>query len=298
MNCRQEILTLKKRKKAIILAHNYQPPGIQDMADVVGDSLELAIAAKDTDAPIIVFCGVDFMAETAKILNPGKKVLLPAKDATCPLAQQLTPEMIIAARKQYPAATVVLYINSTAECKAEADVICTSANAVKVVRSVPSREVIVGPDANLAAYIQDNVPGKCIIPLPAHGNCYVHQMFSEDDVRAARVRGGKIVCHPECRPEIQRMSDLVTSTGGMVRNAPDSGSWNVFTEKDMGYRLRTLFPGTNFYTREDAICEDMKKISLEDLRASLEREQYEIVLPPGVMERARSAIEKMIEVGR
>lgn len=298
MNCREEIQSLKKRKKAIILAHNYQTPEIQDMADVIGDSLELAIAAKETDAAIIVFCGVDFMAETAKILNPEKKVLIPAKDATCPLAAQLTPAMIIAARKQYPAAAVVLYINSTAECKAHADVICTSANAVKVVRSLPSREVIVGPDANLAAYIQDNVPEKCIIPLPAHGNCYVHQMFSEEDIREARLRGGKIVCHPECRPEIQRKSDLVASTGGMVRSAPDSGTWNVFTEKDMGYRLRTLYPGTIFYTREDAVCEDMKKISLEDLRASLEREQYEVVLPPGVMERARFAIERMIEIGR
>jgi quinolinate synthase len=298
MNCGEEIRALKKRKKAIILAHNYQPPEIQDLADVVGDSLELAIAARETDAPVIVFCGVDFMAETAKILNPEKKVLIPAKDATCPLAAQLTPEMIIGAREKYPSAKVVLYINSTAECKAYADVICTSANAVKVVRSIPSHEVIVGPDANLAAYIQDNIPDKCIIPLPAHGNCYVHQMFSEDDIREARLRGGKIVCHPECRPEIQKMSDLVASTGGMVRSAPDAGTWNVLTERDMGYRLRTLYPEKTFYTREDAVCEDMKKISLEDLRVSLEKEQYEIVLPPDIMERARSAIERMIEIGR
>ena len=298
MTCREEIRTLKERKSAIILAHNYQPPGIQDMADVVGDSLELAIAAKATDAPVIIFCGVDFMAETAKILNPGRKVLIPVKDATCPLAAQLTPEMILAARKEHPSAAVVLYINSTAECKAYADVICTSANAVKVVSSLGSREVIVGPDANLAAYIQDKVPGKCIIPLPSHGHCYVHQMFTEDDIREARMRGGKIVCHPECRPEIQKMSDLVASTGGMVRSAPDAGTWNVFTERDMGYRLRTLYPDKTFYMREDAVCEDMKKISLEDLRDSLEYEQYEIILPADIMEKARSAIERMIEIGR
>jgi quinolinate synthase len=298
MNCREEIETLKKSKNALVLSHNYQPPEIQDMADVVGDSLELAIAAKETKARIIVFCGVDFMAETAKILNPEKKVLIPVKDATCPLAAQLTPEMIIEARRTYPSAKVVLYINSTAECKAYADVICTSANAVKVVRSVSSHEVIVGPDANLAAYIQDNVPEKCIIPLPAQGNCYVHQMFSEDDIREARLRGGKIVCHPECRPEIQKMADLVASTGGMVRSAPEAGTWNVLTEKDMGYRLRTLYPDRIFYTREDAVCEDMKKIHLEDLLASLKSEQYEIILPSEVMERARSAIEKMIEIGR
>jgi quinolinate synthase len=298
MNYREEIRALKEAKKAIILAHNYQPPEIQDMADIVGDSLELAIAAKGTDAPVIIFCGVDFMAETAKILNPGRKVLIPAKDATCPLAKQLTPDMILAARKEYPSAMVVLYINSTAECKAYADVICTSANAVKVVRSVPSREVIVGPDANLAAYIQDKVPEKCIIPLPAHGHCYVHQMFSEDDIREARLRGGKIVCHPECRPEIQKMSDLVASTGGMVRSAPEAGTWNVFTERDMGHRLRTLYPEKTFYTREDAVCEDMKKISLKDLRDSLAQEQYEISLSPEIMERAKTAIERMIEIGR
>ncbi|MBP1928563.1 quinolinate synthase [Methanolinea mesophila] len=298
MNYREEIRRLKERKSAIILAHNYQPPGIQDMADVVGDSLELAIAAKATDAPVIIFCGVDFMAETAKILNPGRKVLIPVKDATCPLAAQLTPEMILAARNEHPSAAVVLYINSTARCKAYADVICTSANAVKVVSSLDSREVIVGPDANLAAYIQDKVPGKYIIPLPAHGHCYVHQMFTEDDIREARIRGGRIICHPECRPEIQKMSDLVASTGGMVRSAPEAGTWNVFTERDMGYRLRTLYPGKTFYMREDAVCEDMKKISLEDLRDSLEYERFEIILPADIMEKARSAIERMIEIGR
>lgn len=289
---------MKSRKNAIILAHNYQTPGIQDVADIVGDSLELAMAAKETDADIIVFCGVRFMAETAKILNPSKKVLLPVKEAGCPLADQLTPGMLEEARSAHPDAGVVLYINSTAECKAYADVICTSANAVKVVRSLPGREVIVGPDSNLAAYIQDQVPEKRIIPVPPSGHCYVHEAFTDEDIRAARQRGGKIICHPECRPEIQKQSDIIASTGGMIRNAPIADLWNIFTEREMGYRLKTLYPDKTFHIKESAVCDDMKLISLEELEASLEDEIYEVLLPEEVMKRARGAIERMISIGR
>jgi quinolinate synthase len=298
MRIQERIRALKEERDAVILAHNYQRPEIQDMADIVGDSLELAVSAKGTDAAVIVLCGVDFMAETAKILNPGKTVLLPVKDATCPMAHQLTPGMIREARASHPDASVVLYVNSTAESKALADIVCTSANAVKVVRSLHTREVLFGPDCNLAAYVQNLIPEKEIIPLPPGGHCYVHEAFTRDDLGRARKRGGKIICHPECRPEIQEGADVIASTGGMVRAAPGAETWNILTEQGMGYRLERLFPTKTFYTKEEAICTDMKKITLPDLCRSLERMQYEVILDPVVASRARAAIDRMIAVGR
>ncbi|HON81581.1 MAG TPA: quinolinate synthase NadA [Methanoregulaceae archaeon] len=298
MRIQDRIRALKEERGAVILAHNYQRPEIQDVADIVGDSLELAISAKETDAAVIVLCGVDFMAETAKILNPGKTVLLPVKDATCPMAHQLTPDKIREARAAHPEASVVLYVNSTAESKALADIVCTSANAVKVVRSLRTREVLFGPDCNLAAYVQNLIPEKEIIPVPEDGHCYVHEVFTPDDLDRARKRGGRIICHPECRPEIQKGADVIASTGGMVRAAPGAETWNVLTERGMGYRLERLFPTKTFYTKQEAICVDMKKTTLQDLFRSLERMQYEVILDPVVASHARAAIDRMIALGR
>lgn len=301
MNRKNRIISLKKAKDAVILAHNYQRPEIQDIADIVGDSYELAREASRTSSSIIVFCGVLFMAETAKILNPEKKVLIPVRDAVCPLADHLTPEMIEAAKERYPGAAVVLYINSTAACKAHADVICTSANAVIIVKSIPEREVIVGPDANLAAYIQSMIPEKKIIAIPQGGHCYVHDYFSLKDLEVARARGGTIICHPECRPEIQQGSDMVASTGGMIRavHEQEHGSmWNILTEREMGYRLKTLYPDHTFNIKDDAICVDMKKTTLTNLLASLEKEQFEVIIPSDIMEKARGALERMLVIGR
>lgn len=298
MTLDERIMALRKERDAVILAHNYQRPEVQDIADCVGDSLELAIEAKKTRSRVIVLCGVDFMAETAKILNPAKTVLLPVREATCPMARQLTPSMIREARAKHPGASVVLYVNSTAESKAYADVVCTSANAVKVVRSLHTGEVLFGPDCNLASYVQERIPEKRIIPLPPGGHCYVHTGFSLRDVEEARRRGGTIICHPECIPEVQRGSDVIASTGGMVRAAPDAEVWNVLTEREMGYRLKTLYPEKTFFTKDDAVCEDMKKITLEDVCRSLDTLQYEILLDPEIMVRARVAIERMIAIGR
>ncbi|OPX70343.1 MAG: Quinolinate synthase A [Methanoregulaceae archaeon PtaB.Bin108] len=301
MSRKERIIALKNARDATILAHNYQLPEIQELADVVGDSYELAREARNTHSSVIVFCGVLFMAETAKILNPEKKVLIPVRDATCPLADQLTPAMIRDAKKRHPGAAVVLYINSTAACKAHADVICTSANAVTVVKALHEQEVIVGPDANLAAYIQGKVPDKKIIAIPPGGHCYVHDCFSQKDLEAARARGGTIISHPECRPEVQRGSDIVASTGGMIRVVREHesvGAWNIFTEKEMGYRLKTLYPDHTFNVKDDAICKDMKKTTLVNLLASLEKEQFEVVIPPDIMQKARGAIERMLVIGR
>ncbi|MDN7025760.1 quinolinate synthase NadA [Methanoculleus sp. FWC-SCC1] len=292
----EEILELKREKNALILAHNYQPIEIQAVADVVGDSLEMAVRAEDATADLIVVCGVQFMAETAKIINPERKVVIPVRDAGCPLAEQLTPAMIVEAKQRFPTAAVVVYVNSTAECKALADITCTSANAVRVVRSLEEDEVIFGPDANLAAYVQRQVPEKRIIPTPPGGHCYVHTGFTAVDVTGARARGGRIVCHPECPAAIQEASDVIASTGGMVRCAADADTWSVFTEKEMVTRLRVLYPEKTFYEKADAICADMKKIALADLLRSLREEEYEVTLPDEIMERARGAIERMLAV--
>jgi len=295
----QEIRALKAEKNAVVMAHNYQPPEIQALANVVGDSLELAVKAKEASADLIVVCGVRFMAETAKILNPDRKVVLPVEDAGCPLADFLTPEMIREARRQHPDSAVVVYVNSTAESKALADITCTSANAVRVVASLPNETILFGPDANLASYVQRELPEKTIVPLPPGGHCYVHTGFTLADVEAARKKGGMIVCHPECPPEIQAQADRVASTGGMVREAAAGGNepWWVFTEREMASRLRVLYPGRIFYEKPEAVCADMKKISLDDLRRALEAGEHEVVLPTEVMDRARRAIERMIAVG-
>jgi quinolinate synthase len=298
MNLQDEIGALKVNRNAVILAHNYQRPEIQAVADFIGDSLDLSIEARDTDADVIVFCGVDFMAETAKILSPEKTVLMPVREATCPMAHQLTPGMIREAKEAHPRAKVVLYINSTAETKAWADVICTSANAVNVVRSLPSGEILFGPDCNLASYVQALVTEKKIIPVPPGGHCYVHETFDREDLEEARKRGGLIICHPECRPEIQAGSDVIASTGGMVRAAPEANVWNVFTEREMTYRLKTLYPDKTFHAKEEAVCTDMKKTRLNDLYLSLKRMQYEVTVEPEIMARARNALESMLAIGR
>jgi len=301
MKTGERICALKEEKDALVLAHNYQRPEIQDVADFVGDSLELARMAESATKPLVVFCGVLFMAETAKILNPGKKVLVPVREATCPLADQLTPGMLARARADHPGAAVVLYINSTAACKALADVVCTSANAIGIVRSLDAPEVIVAPDANLAAYVQSQVPEKRIIAVPPGGHCYVHQDFTRQDVFSGRERGDTVICHPECRPEVQEASDHVASTGGMVqilRGQPPGRGWTVLTEREMGYRLRRLYPDQVVHVRDDAVCRDMKKTTLRDLLLSLEQERYEVVLPGETMENARGAIQRMLEAGR
>lgn len=298
MNLVDEILKLKEEKNAIILAHNYQLPEIQDIADFVGDSLELARKSQRIDADIIVFAGVDFMAETAKILNPQKKVLLPSKRATCVMANMLKIEHILEAKRRYPEALVVLYVNTTAETKAYADVTVTSANAVKIVQKLDADEIIFGPDNNLAYYVAERT-NKKIIPIPEGGHCYVHKKFTIEDVERAKTvyPKAKLMVHPECNPEVQEKADLIVSTGGMVRNACLYDEWVVFTEKEMVYRLKKLYPNKRFYpANEDAFCIGMKSITLKHIYESLRDEKYEIEVPKEIAERARKAIERMLKL--
>ncbi|MCP1716042.1 quinolinate synthase [Methanocalculus alkaliphilus] len=298
MTTDEEIRKLKEERNALILAHNYQLPEIQDVADIVGDSLELAVKASEAQESVLIVCGVLFMAETAKLLSPEKTVLIPVPDAGCPLADHLTPEMVLEARKKHPDAAVVVYVNSTAAVKAVADITCTSANAADVVRSLPEKTILFGPDANLASFVQKQVPEKDIIPLPPEGHCYVHTAFTVDQVEEARSHGCRIVCHPECRPEVQEISDLVTSTGGMVRHADECDSWFVCTEREMGYRLRSLYPDREFLLPEDAVCEDMKKTKREDLLRSLQNGVHEVIIDEDVLGPAKRAVERMIRIRR
>ncbi|WP_297487531.1 quinolinate synthase NadA [Thermococcus sp.] len=294
----EEIARLKEERNAIIMAHNYQLPEVQDIADFLGDSLELARKAVNVDADVIVFAGVDFMAETAKILNPGKTVLLPTRRATCAMAEMLRPEHIIEAKKKYPDAPVVLYVNSSAETKALADVTVTSANAVRVVEKLDSEVIIFGPDKNLAHYVAKQT-GKKVIPVPEYGHCYVHRKFTLEDVERARrlYPNAKLMVHPECEPEVQEEADVIVSTGGMIKRAPEWDEWVVFTEREMVYRLSKLYPNIRFHpAREDATCIGMKAITLNHIYESLKDMKYAVEVPERIAEKARKAIEKMLEM--
>ncbi|WP_456424011.1 quinolinate synthase NadA [Thermococcus sp.] len=293
-----EIERLKEERNAIIMAHNYQLPEVQDIADFLGDSLELARKAVKVDADVIVFAGVDFMAETAKILNPEKTVLLPTRRATCAMANMLKVEHILKAKEQYPDAPVVLYVNSSAETKAYADVTVTSANAAKIVAKLDSDVVIFGPDRNLGSYVA-RVTGKKVIPVPPDGHCYVHRKFTVQDVERARklYPNARLMVHPECEPEVQEMADIIVSTGGMIRHAPEWNEWVVFTEREMVYRLQRLYPEIKFHpAREDAVCVGMKAITLSHIYESLRDMKYRVEVPEVIAQKARKAIEKMLEM--
>jgi len=291
-----EINRLKIEKNAIILVHNYQIGPIQDIADYLGDSLGLARQAAETDNPLIIFCGVRFMAETAKILSPNKKVLLPRKEAGCPMADMADVETLKQIKSQHPNAKVVTYVNSTAEVKAESDVCCTSANAVEIVQNLSADEIIFTPDKNLAAYVQRFTDKKINL---WDGFCYVHDRFSRKEVEQARKNhpDGLLMVHPECRPEVIDLADEVLSTGGMVKIARTSNQkkFLVATEDGMLYRLKKENPDKEFLSVGSVkMCSGMKITRLEDVYTALAEEKYEISLPEKVMDRARTSLERML----
>jgi quinolinate synthase len=301
MDLPQKILQLKKEKKAIILAHNYQRPEIQDIADYVGDSIELSRkAAAEKDAELIVFCAVDFMAESAALMNPKKKVLLPSLGARCPMAQMLTVDEIKRAKKLYPKAPVVLYVNTLAACKAESDICCTSANAVEVVQSLDADTVLFGPDKNLAEYVAEKT-GKTVIPIPANGFCPTHLLFQPEDVQVLKKQhpDAVVMAHPECSGEMRKIADFIGSTSKMCRFAKESDAktFIVGTEEGILHRLRKENPTKSFYLAyEGAICPNMKLTTLDRLYASLKEEKYAVIVPPAVSEKARASVEKMFAV--
>jgi quinolinate synthase len=301
MDLSEKIQKLKKEKKAVILAHNYQRPEIQDIADYVGDSIELSRKAiEEKDAEIIVFSAVDFMAESAAILNPNKKVLLPCLGARCPMAQMLTVDEIKRAKKQYPNAPVVLYVNTLASCKAECDVCCTSANAVEVIKSLSADTILFGPDKNLAEYVAEKT-GKTLIPIPENGFCPTHLLFQPEDVKVLKMQHPNAIAmvHPECSSEMRKVADFVGSTSKMCCYAKESHATDfiVGTEEGILYRLRKENPKKNFHLAyEGAVCPNMKLTTLDRLYAALKEEKNVVKVPDTIAKRARTSLERMFEV--
>lgn len=296
----EKILELKKKRKAIILAHNYQPPEIQDIADLRGDSLELSLQASKTDAEVIVFCGVFFMGETAKIVSPQKKVLLPVLDVPCEMANMITPEDVIELKEKYPEAPVVTYVNSTAEVKALSDICCTSANAVKVVGTFKEKKIIMLPDMNLAQYTQRFYPDKQIIF--GDGFCPFHHILTATEVLECKKNypSAIFIAHPECKPEVIDLADYTASTSGMLRLAKELPykEFIIGTEVGLLYPLSKINPDKKFYhpSPQKMICPSMKKISLKELYEALEELKYEVILPEEVISKAYNAVKKMLEI--
>lgn len=297
-NLINKILDLKTKKKAVILAHYYQRPQIYAVADYLGDSLELSRISKTVEKPIIVFCGVKFMAQTAKILSPESKVLLPAIDAGCPLADTIEVEQLKALKDKHPDAWVVSYVNTTAEIKAITDVCCTSANAVKVVKNIPAKKVIFTPDKNLGWWVKKNVPEKEIILW--QGFCYVHEQFSLEDLNLAKKNypQAKIMVHPECQKEILERADYVTSTAGMLNIVAKSGhpAFVIGTEVGIIEALKNRYPDREFYSLGKVrTCVNMKKTTLEKVYQSLEREEFVIEVEKEIANKAALALERMVK---
>lgn len=293
----QTIQQLKKEKDAVLLAHNYQRIEIQELADHLGDSLELSRITAKMHQRMIVFSGVKFMAETAKILSPEKTVLLPRLNAGCPMAEMTDVEGLRALKAKHPEAMVVTYVNSTAEVKAETDVCCTSANAVDVVKNVEADTIIFAPDKNLASWVQ-RFTDKTIIPWD--GYCYVHNQFTVDDVMNARKAhpDAMIMIHPECPKEVADVADEVCSTSGMLRVAQASHIKKIIvgTEEGMLHRLRKENPDKTFLTLGPArMCQGMKATQIEDVQEALEKEQHEIRLSEEIIRKSRQALERMLQ---
>lgn len=293
-----EINRLKKERNAVILAHNYVNGDIQDIADFTGDSLELSIKAQNVNAPVIVFCGVSFMAETAKILSPSSKVLLPVMDAGCQMADMASAQAVADYRKANPDTVLVAYVNTTAAVKAEVDICCTSANAEKVVKSIPAdKKIMFLPDRNLGA----NVSKTLNRPMELWpGCCPIHDQVLAYSIQSARAKhpAAKLMVHPECPPEILALADIALSTGGMlraVREAAPGSEFIVGTEYGIMHRLQKENPDKTFYPLEPLpTCRDMKKITLESIRDVLANLNNEVILPAEMIEKARRPIERML----
>ncbi len=294
----ERILKLKKEKNAVILVHNYQRGEVQDIADFAGDSLELSQIAAKTDADVIVFCGVHFMAETSSILSPDKTVLLPDAGAGCPMADMINAEQLRRKKKELPGATVVTYVNSSAEVKAESDYCCTSANGVKVVNRVESKEILFVPDQYLGKFIISKT-GKTMTLWP--GYCPTHVNILPEDIERCKrdYPGAKIVVHPECRPEVIALADEALSTSGIIRYAAreDVSELIVGTEVGILHRLRKENPGKKFIpASENAICHDMKLITLDKVLKSLETLTPEVKVPEEIRVRAKAAVNRMLAI--
>ena len=294
----QRIARLEEQRKAVILAHNYQLGEVQDIADFVGDSLELSRRATQVEADVIIFCGVMFMAETAKLLNPQRTVLIPDPLAGCPMCDMAPVEAVRKRKAELPGVPVVAYVNTTAAVKAEADICCTSANAVKIVNGLPDKRLLFLPDRNLGHWVQRHTDKEIIL---WDGYCPTHQRITARDVKRLKAEhpNAVVVVHPECTPDVIDLADEVLSTGQMLRWARESHAKEVIVGTEIGliHRLRQENPEKTFYPiSELTTCPNMKRITLEKVAWALEDMQYEVTVPADVAEKARRAIERMLEV--
>ncbi|MCR4998699.1 MAG: quinolinate synthase NadA [Lachnospiraceae bacterium] len=292
---------LKKEKNAVLMAHYYVDDDVQDMADYIGDSFFLSRKATEIDADIIVLCGVRFMGESAKVLNPNKKVLLPEIGADCPMAHMADVETIVKMRKEYDDLAVVCYVNSTAELKAASDVCVTSANALKIVSRLPQKNIFFIPDQNLAHYIADQLPEKHFIFND--GFCHVHHSLTAEEIAEAKAEHPEaLLCvHPECKPSVTALADYVGSTSGIISyvGASDAKEFLIATEVGVMYELKKNNPDKTFYAiSPQQVCPNMKKITMEKLLAVLEDEQPEVILSEELMENAKAPMIKMLELAK
>lgn len=297
---KDKIKALLKERNAIMLAHNYQPPEIQDMADMCGDSLELSIRAGETDADVIVFCGVHFMAETASIISPEKTVLLPRQDAGCLMADMIDAASLTAIKASLPPMPVVTYVNSTAEVKALSTICCTSANVIQVVNSLPDKEMLLAPDKNLAMYAASKTEKKVHV---WDGYCPVHDQLTAADVEKAKAEhpDALFMAHPECPPEVLALADAIESTSGMLRfaKASDHRQFIVGTEIGLLHAIGKQNPDKSFYAvSQKAVCPDMKRIGLSDIVACLENLSGQVKVPEEIRIPALAAVEKMIALSK
>ncbi|WP_407355747.1 quinolinate synthase NadA [Methanolobus sp. WCC5] len=295
---KERIAQLKKERNAVILAHNYQIPEVQDIADFTGDSLELARKAADQEADVIVFCGVDFMAETAAILSPDKTVLLPAKEANCPMAEMITAGELRVLKERFPEAAVVCYVNTTAEVKAESDICCTSSNALKVVQSLDADQVIFVPDRNLGSYVARFTEKKI---MPWEGFCFVHDRIKPEDVKKAQNLHpeAELLVHPECRAEVIDMADHVASTSQMIEHVCRSRKkeFIIGTETGILHRMKKDCPEKLCYPlSSQAICSNMKRTDLMKVYSSLQDLNPRVSVPSDIADRACLSIRRMLEV--
>lgn len=296
-----EVKDLREKRKAVILAHNYQSPEIQDVADFVGDSLELARRAVNTDAEVIVFAGVSFMAEVAAILNEDKTILHPVEDAGCPLADFLDVETVKRFRDEYPYAPLVLYVNSSADTKTYADYIVTSASALKLISKLDDDTILFGPDKNLASYVEKRTDKK-IIPIPSNGYCYVHeQLISRRHIEKARDEhpNASLLVHPEVSPEAQEVANYIGSTSQMLSaiGRLKSDEFLLGTEEGHTYRAKTLYPSKEIYpVNPKAVCMDMKKITLENIKKSLENMKPKVILEKKISDEVKEIIDRSLRL--
>lgn len=297
---KDDIIELKEKKDVVIVAHNYQIGDIQDIADFVGDSFGLAQKVSELDVSNVIFCGVDFMAESAAILNPDKNIIHPEPDAGCPMAEMVDLEDLIEYKKNNSDAAVVSYVNTKAETKAESDVCCTSSNAVKVVESVENEKVLFVPDKNLGSYIKRFVKDKHIDVWD--GFCGTHDNITPEDVQKMmnKYPDAEVVVHPECRPEVVDLADYAESTAGILERARKSKADKIIvgTEKEMGYRLKKEVPDKKYHFPGNPTCQNMKKITLEKVLISLKDFKPVVEMDEETARRALKPLQRMVEIGR